>query len=405
MDSKDNVIPSTLNILNTLNHRLMNNWRPLARSTLEQLGLLAFVRQLFGRKPDGSRPSNSPAQASPVANADVQSSSPADAQYAARLAVEQNTFANNINVHDLPQIYHYWSNKYLLPAHRPFGFTCPDSFYCLYLEQQIANAGSASARFVSVGAGNCDTEVRLATMLKKRGHENFTIECLDINDDMLARGRKLADEVGVVENIVIKKTDFNQWQPKGRYDAVIANQSLHHVEQLEGLFTRIKSAIGDSGIFLTSDMIGRNGHMRWPEALEIVQEFWRELPPKYRHNQQLNRYEQEFDNWDCSDYGFEGIRAQDILPLLISNFHFSAFFAFANVIDPFIDRSFGHNFDVNNEGDRGFIDRVALRDEAELRAGLVKPTHILAAMCATPVTLEKFIAPFTPEFSVRPVDT
>ncbi len=28
------------------------------------------------------------------------------------------------------------------------------------------------------------------------------------------------------------------------------------------------------GRFIVSDMIGRNGHMRWPEALAIVQEFW-----------------------------------------------------------------------------------------------------------------------------------
>ena len=63
----------------------------------------------------------------------------------------------------------------------------------------------------------------------------------------------------------------------GSYDAVIANQSLHHVSNLEGLFAAIKDALSPQGRFITSDMIGRNGHMRWPEALDIIHDFWRQL--------------------------------------------------------------------------------------------------------------------------------
>ena len=43
---------------------------------------------------------------------------------------------------------------------------------------------------------------------------------------------------------------------------------------------------------------------------------------------------------------FEGIRAQDILPLLVERFTFDEFIGFGNVIDPFVDRSFGPNFDI-----------------------------------------------------------
>ncbi len=67
-------------------------------------------------------------------------------------------------------------------------------------------------------------------------------------------------------------------------------------------------------MFVTNDMIGRNGHQRWPEALEIVNQYWHELPEAYRYNKLLSRYEPEYMNWDCSTEGFEGIRAQDILP-------------------------------------------------------------------------------------------
>ena len=130
-----------------------------------------------------------------------------------------------------------------------------------------------------------------------------------------------------------------------RYDVVMANQSLHHVVELEHLFDAIASAIGDQGIFITSDMIGRNGHQRWPEALAMLQEFWRELPESHRYNLQLRRQEHEFMNWDCSVEGFEGVRAQDILPLLIDRFGFRFFLAFGNLVTPIVDRSFGWYLD------------------------------------------------------------
>lgn len=391
----------------------MRGWRHFVRHTLHTVGLLAAARALLGRNADGSLARHSINNTSAARPEDSASSSSEHSpalvealvdRYQQRLAAEQDTFSQNINVHDLPAIYHYWSNKYLLPTHQPFGFTCPDSFFSQHLTNQLIQAetnGKSGARFVSVGAGNCDTEVRLASNLLKAGHRRFVIECLDINSEMLARGSQLARDAGVSANVRVTKVDFNFWKPNQPYDAVIANQSLHHVDNLEGLFERIRDAMSDASVFLTSDMIGRNGHQRWPEALELVQQFWQELPGRYRYNLQLNRFEDTFENWDCSQYGFEGIRAQDVLPLLIKNFHFEAFFAFANIIDPFIDRGFGHHFDPAGDWDRKFIDRVAIADEQALHSGVLKPTHVLAAMRKVPCALKQHIAPFTPSFCVR----
>ena len=61
--------------------------------------------------------------------------------------------------------------------------------------------------------------------------------------------------------------------------------------------------------------------MRWPEAYGVLSELWKELPETYKYNHQLKRLEIEYENWDCSTEGFEGIRSQDILPLLIETFH------------------------------------------------------------------------------------
>lgn len=184
------------------------------------------------------------------------------------------------------------------------------------LEWQCGQNSGRTSRFLSLGSGNCDLEIQIVSELVSRGKSDFTIECLDINEAMLERGREAAERAGIERHLTFTCGDFNSWKPCTHYESVVAIQVLHHVVELEQLFAAIKSALRETGSFVVSDMIGRNGHLRWPEALELVQEFWRSLPPSYRYNQQLRRYEEEFEDWDCSQEGFEGIRSQDILPLL-----------------------------------------------------------------------------------------
>ena len=308
-----------------------------------------------------------------------------DADYAAKLATETANYKDVENVHDLPDIFHYWSNTHIRPMFEQYGFSNPDQFFAKYLRESAQACGSGSARFVSVGSGNCDTEVRVAKMLLEKGFSDFTIECVDMNPHMLGRGAELASAEGVADRIVTTKADFNSWKPGHRYDGVMANQSLHHVVNLEKLFDTIRGCLKERAYFITSDIIGRNGHMRWPEALIQVNELWRELPERYHYNHQLRRMEPEYENWDCSKEGFEGIRAQDVLPELLKRFNFRFFVGFGNVVDIFVDRSFGHNFDANDPHDRAFIDRAHAIDEAGFQTGSLSPTHVMAVMSLSEV--------------------
>ncbi|MBY0502797.1 MAG: methyltransferase domain-containing protein [Bryobacteraceae bacterium] len=298
--------------------------------------------------------------------------------YSSALAKERQIYANCLDVHDLPASFHYWSNRYLVPKLLPHGFHSPDGLFLKVLQEKCEQI--VAPRFLSLGAGNGDLECKLALELKALGHHTFCIECLDVNVEMLARGQRAARAHQLDHHLLFVLADFNTWIASGSYDAIIANQSLHHVSNLEGLFLQIRQALTPTGSFAISDMIGRNGHQRWPEALKMVQEFWRKLPPSYRVNRRLGGYEALFSDWDCSLEGFEGIRSQDILPLLIENFHFHLFVPFGNLIDPFVDRAFGGHFDMTAEWDRQFIDQVHARDEEEMASGNLTPTHLLAVV-------------------------
>ena len=323
------------------------------------------------------------------------------AAYATRLAAENRLYRDDVDIHHLPEIFHYWSNRYIRPKLEAFGFSRPEGLFGKYVGEQFRRGENLHKRFVSFGSGNCNMEVDLAVELRAQGHSDFVVDCIDLNPAMLERGRAAAIEHDVAAQLNFVEADFNGWIPEHEYDAALANQALHHVLKLEDLFARIKGSLKPGGTLIVSDMVGRNGHQRWPEALDIVHEFWRKLPSSYRFNRKLDRYEEMFVNFDCSGDGFEGIRSQDILPLLLQNFHFHLFIAFANVIEPFVDRAFGYNFDAGAAWDRGFIDSVHQRDEHEFASGALKPTHILAVLGTEPGTPLLCHPPLTPEFCVR----
>jgi SAM-dependent methyltransferase len=325
------------------------------------------------------------------------------ANYEYKLEAELATFKNQVEIHELPPIFHYWSGKYLSPMLQAMNFAHPDDFFFKKLGLAWDDTAATPKRFLSIGAGNCDTEIRVAQMLVNSGRTNFTIECLEINTDMLERGHARATTTSLSDQLAFACSDFNTWQATHAYDGVMANQSLHHVVELEHLFDAVRDALAPNARFVVADMIGRNGHQLWPEATAIVNEYWHELPEHYRYNHQLQRHEPTFLDWDSSAVGFEGIRAQDILRLLIDQFEFETFLPFANVVSPFIGRGFGHNFDVDSDWDRAFVDRVHLRDEEEMLAGTIKPTQMFAVLRNEAVSNVECRDGLTPERCVRSV--
>jgi hypothetical protein len=182
-----------------------------------------------------------------------------------------------------------------------------------------------------------------------------------------------------------------------------ANHSLHHVVELESLFSQVAASLAGDGALVVNDMIGRNGHRRWPEAAEIVDALWRVAPSRYRYNHYLGRTDPAYPDDDCSAEGFEGVRAQDILPLLLKSFYPEIYVTFANVVDPFVDRVYGPNFDPEDPQDVAFIEQVARIDDAAIDLRLTTPTHLIGTFRTAPIAC-RFPRRRSPERTLRPPD-
>jgi SAM-dependent methyltransferase len=309
--------------------------------------------------------------------------------YTEKLEQEIQSYRDVVNVSELPEIYSYWSNKFLRPKLESLGFDTPNEFYAQYIRPIALATPESHCRILSLGAGNCDTEMNLADLLVRSGVENFAFDCLDVNSQMLARGEQLARERDLRSHFSFIEADINSWVAATSYDIIIANQCLHHFVELELLFAKINQCLQDKGFFLTNDM-------------ELVQALWSLLDERHKWNHQLRRQEAVYENWDCSiSGGFEGVRSQDILPLLLETFHFDCFIGFGNLINIFIDRGFGHNFHLSDPRDCYFIDFVAGLDDYFIESGKIKPTQMLAAMTKTEKGPVKVYKHLTPKFCVR----
>ena len=300
-----------------------------------------------------------------------------------RLAQEKRRFDAEVCVHNLPDIFHYWSNNHLKPFINDQGYDSLDDFFVREISH-VAPADGSTIRIASVGCGDCAVEAGIARLIEAGGIANFHFTCVDLSDGALTRAEAALAGGALQGRFSFVVADFNKGLPDGPFDVVMANQSLHHVMELESLFQSIRDQLSSTGRFVVSDIIGRNGHQRWPEARELVDEAWQWLPMRYRYNWQLQRQEEQFLDWDCSQEGCEGIRAEDVLPLLLEYFSPRVFIAWGNIIDIFIDRCFGHNFRQQNEWDLHFIDRIQAIDSAAVASGRIKPTHMLASFGRDP---------------------
>jgi SAM-dependent methyltransferase len=316
-------------------------------------------------------------------------------EYKSRVEQQIHQYESVVDMHQLPAAFHYWSYHHLRPAlSSVFGIESVAEFYATGFQK--ASSGKLKPRFLSVGCGDGWLEIEVANLLRAKGMD-FEFIAADLSPIMLDRFRAALPE-SLTPFLFPMEHDLNSISIEGRFDGVMANHSLHHFVDLEHIFDYIKERL--DGIFATNDMIGRNGHMRWPESLAIVRSLWPMLSESQQVNAQLLRSEPRFLNTDCSTEGFEGIRAQDILPLLIERFNVSGFVGAGGVTDVFIDRAFGHGLDMNSTRDVGFVKAICDLNDILLDSGLIKPT-VMFGYFTNGNEPTSFYRGRTPEFSIR----
>lgn len=297
-----------------------------------------------------------------------------------RIASQIAQYATVENMHAaLSDINTYWKKSH--HSNRFHSTTQAKNHIDLYaqaIKRGIENSGNI--RVVSIGSGDGMVEVQVAQRLEVLGVTDYEFHLLELSPIQNERAQKKVKDANLSGTVLTFETDLNTWAATTTYGAAMAHHSLHHVVELEHLFDQVKTALDDGGVFATFDIIGRNGHMRWPETYTVVNALWHSLPAEKQKHSVLKWSSEDYRDHDCSTQGFEGIRAQDILPELLKRFEFQTFYAWGGLTDVFVGRGYGPNFDPAEPADRRFIDLVDELNEALLENGTIKPTTLCAVM-------------------------
>jgi SAM-dependent methyltransferase len=161
-------------------------------------------------------------------------------------------------------------------------------------------------KILSLGSGYCGHELNLAHKLNCP----YEIICTDINETLFSEARKRAQASNLCLQFEVQDLNFIRI-PSGQYDMIFAHAALHHVINLETLFEQIAQGLNVDGILHIVEVIGKNRRLLWEENERFANLILDALPHKLTRGAKLTVSEGE---------GMEGIRQEDILPILRATF-------------------------------------------------------------------------------------
>jgi SAM-dependent methyltransferase len=111
----------------------------------------------------------------------------------------------------------------------------------------------------------------------------------------------------------------NDELPAGPFDAIIANDVLHHITDLEGLYVRIHDALAPRGRFVFNEYVGPNRFQYDDERIELINRYFRLFPDNCRWDPVSNSCLWKRTRVDerklTEEDPTEAVRSEDVLPL------------------------------------------------------------------------------------------
>lgn len=231
---------------------------------------------------------------------------------------------------------------------------------------------------LSLGSGPCGVEISIAEKITS----NYHYHCLDLNEELLGIGKKQIEKKGL--NISTEPMDLNLISlEEKKYDIITAFASLHHLNELERVYTMVNRALKPDGIFVTVDVITKNGLMMWPETYDVLVRLWSIWPDKFKINHTYYgtpRFTPEYGNIDYSQGSFEGIRSQDILPLIPEYFDPIIYVPCHSICRQLLDTQYGPNYNLDDPFDKSMVEFIWNLDCYYIHERVLPPGTMFAVM-------------------------
>ncbi|HMF09183.1 MAG TPA: class I SAM-dependent methyltransferase [Thermoanaerobaculia bacterium] len=181
-----------------------------------------------------------------------------------------------------------------------------------YVESRHLAPSLASALVLGCGGG------WLERALAGRGRFRSIIAC-DFAADSVARARDEAAAAGF-PGIDYRVVDLEHEALGGPYDAVFANDVLHHITNLEDLYERILQSLAPEGKFIFSEYVGPNRFQFSDQRMDLVNRYLRLLPDRLRHDPSRGSATTKKERPDADQVvredPTEAVRSEEVVPLV-----------------------------------------------------------------------------------------
>ena len=162
----------------------------------------------------------------------------------------------------------------------------------------------------------------LERALAGRGRFRSIVAC-DFAAETVNRAREAAARAGL-ESIEYRVVDLEREPLDGPYGAIFANDVLHHITDLEGIYERIHDALAPDGKFLFCEYVGPNRFQYTDDRMDLINRYFRLVPDHLRRShvtgQILWRRERLSAEQVAKEDPTEAVRSEDVLPLATARF-------------------------------------------------------------------------------------
>ena len=227
-----------------------------------------------------------------------------------------------------------------LPVEKP-------DFFQLLVER--ARSGKP-VKVLSLCAGAARIEAAYAAHLGA----NVEWSLIDINSDLL---RLASSQFPPDIKLDLIEANINDVQYSGeKWDVIMCISALHHVIELEKVMKFCYLSLNAGGEFWSlGESIGRNGNRLWPEARDRANAIFKNLPEKYRINSHSLQVDDLLPDNDYSVGCFEGIRSEEIEPILDVWFQQVYVFRANCFLWRLVNLAYSDNYNLNDEGDINLV--------------------------------------------------